>query len=55
VDPQQVKAVQKVGRGGAPDNRRLSIKEARKIATSERALHDLAEWVATADEPSIAR
>jgi methylenetetrahydrofolate--tRNA-(uracil-5-)-methyltransferase len=55
VDPQQVKAVQKVGRGGAPDNRRLSIKEARKIATSERALHDLAEWIATADEPSIAR
>jgi methylenetetrahydrofolate--tRNA-(uracil-5-)-methyltransferase len=55
VDPVHVKAVQKAGRSSGPDGRRLSVKEARKVATSERALHDLAEWIATADEPSVAR
>ena len=34
------------------DGRRLSMKDARKVATSARALHDLDAWITTADEHS---
>ncbi len=38
-----------------PDGSRLTMKDARKVATSERALHDLGEWIAATDEPAVAR
>ena len=35
------------------DGSRLTMKDARKVATSARALHDLEKWIATADEHSV--
>jgi methylenetetrahydrofolate--tRNA-(uracil-5-)-methyltransferase len=51
VPLEEVKARRMTG----ADGRRLSMKDARKVATSARALHDLDAWIATADEHSVAR
>ena len=53
IIPPVVSELVKSKRTTRPDGSRLTMKDARKVATSERALHDLEKWIATADEHSV--
>jgi methylenetetrahydrofolate--tRNA-(uracil-5-)-methyltransferase len=51
VPPEDAKARRK----SPEEGRRLTLKDARKLALSERALTDLAEWMRAADQQPVAR